>query len=229
MSVAKAALRSLLLIGAVLAAMTLFKSPEYPMFALLAIPVIALLFIATLTPNRQAAHDYLVRSIVVTKSALKSPEDRDRLRADVAGEGSKTKRRPSFLRIASALLVIGIPIFVLYNVALIQLDRELRHRISYALGGTAGLRIALQELYLLDDRWGTSAKELDHPTRDDYPDGGYYELEKDGVIRIRFTVIPKLKKVSITMTPTKTEEGFDWECRAEGDIVQAILPSVCRD
>ena len=209
--------------------MTLFKLPENPMFALLAFPVIVLLFIAALTPNRQAAHDYLVRSIVVMKFAVKSSEDRDRLSKLVSDKDSRTKRTPSLLRIASAIFVIGFPVFILYNVALMQFDRELRSRIGYALGGTTGLRNALEEYYLFEDRWGTSDTELGHPTRGDYPDGGFYELEEDGVIRIRFTVIPKLKKISITVTPENTDEGFDWKCRVEGDISRAILPAACRD
>ncbi len=92
LSVGMAALRSLLLIAAVFAAMTLFRIPENPMFALLAFPVIALLFIAALTPNRQSAYDYLVRSIVVKKFAVKSPEDRDRLSKLVADKASRNRR-----------------------------------------------------------------------------------------------------------------------------------------
>ena len=42
--------------------------------------------------------------------------------------------------------------------------------------------------------WAPAAKQ-------DYPDGGYYELEEDGVIRIRFTVKPELKKGSIILSP----------------------------
>jgi uncharacterized RDD family membrane protein YckC len=228
LSLAMAALRSLLLIAAVFAVMTLFKIPENPMFALLVFPVIALLFITALTPNRQSAYDYLVGSIVVKKFAVKSAEDRDRLSKLVADKESRKKRAPTLGKIATAIFATGIPVLVFYFMALVQFDRELRSRIGYALGGTTELRLALEEFYLVEDRWGTSATELGYPTRGDYPDGGFYELEEDGVIRIRFTVIQKLKKISITVTPEDTDEGLDWKCRMEGDISQAILPSVCR-
>jgi len=229
LSIVTAALRSLLLIVAVVGATTLFRIPENPLFAFLAFPVIALLFIAALTPNRQAAHDYLAGSIVVKRFSVKSSEDRNRLSKLVADKPSRANRKPTFKRILSALVVTGFPVIILYNFALMQFDRELRSRIGYAIGETAGLRAALEEFYLYEDRWSTSELELGHPTRAAYPDGGFYELEEDGVIRIRFTVIPKLKKISITLTPENVDERYEWRCRSAGDIPQALLPSACRN
>jgi len=94
---------------------------------------------------------------------------------------------------ASAVVAVTLPVFGLYNVALMQLDRELRR-----------------------------------PVREDYRDGGYFELEENGVIRIRFTVIPKLKKIQLLVIPTWNDDELTWQCHTKGDISQGVLPSVCR-
>ena len=61
-----------------------------------------------------------------------------------------------------------------------------------------------------------------------YPDGGYYELEDGGVIRIRFTVKPELKKGSIVLAPKLENDKIVWQCRSEGDIAPHYLGSLCR-
>lgn len=227
----RAAARSLLLIGGVVGAMTLFEVPKNPNYLLLAVPVMLVLFAGVFTPNRQSGHDYLVRSIVVMKDALETTEARAALRDYVAcNDGGLLKlRRPTALEVTSAVVAVGLPVFGLYNVALSQFDRELRARMSYAYQETRELRVALQEVYLYEERWGSTAADLGTPTRVDYPDGGYYELEEDGSIRIQFTVIPKLKKVQLVITPDWNDGELDWQCRAEGEIAQAVLPSRCRD
>lgn len=227
----RALLRSVLLVVLIEAAMTLFHVPSNPNYLIIAIPTIAVLFLAVLTPNHQAGHDFLARSLVVVKDALKSPQARSELReyaANVDPELRKQKK-PSALRVMLAVIVIGIPILGMFNMALMQFDRELRARIGYALSGTVELRIALQQVYLDEHRWTMTESDLGVATKVDYPDGGYYELEEDGVIRIRFTVIPKLRKISLVLIPRWKEDELDWECRVEGEISQAILPSICRD
>ena len=67
------------------------------------------------------------------------------------------------------------------------------------------------------------------PTRTSYPDGGYYELGDDGVIRIHFEVIPELTRGTIVLTPVAGGEEIRWKCRQEGSIVRKHLPYVCRD
>ncbi len=78
---------------------------------------------------------------------MESSKQRNAFREYVASEdpGLLNLRCPSVLEIATALVAVGAPIIGLYNVALMQLDRELLHRISYALSETAELRVALQE------------------------------------------------------------------------------------
>ncbi len=75
----------------------LFKIPVNPYLAVVALAGFALLFLAAITPNRQAAHDLLAHSLVVNRKALKSPEHRELLRAHVADNSpsSRAKRRPS--------------------------------------------------------------------------------------------------------------------------------------
>lgn len=231
LSLAQAVLRSLLLIGGVVAAMTLMEVPSNPDYLFLAIPVIGVLFAGVFTPNRQAGHDYIARSFVVIKDAVATAENRETFREYVGSRepGLARLRRPGVIDIASAIIAIGLPVFGLYSMALSQFDRELRHRISYAYGETRELRAALQEHYLYENRWAGKNSELGTAVRNEYPDGGYFELEDNGVIRIRFTVIPKLKKIQLVVVPVWTDDELEWQCRTEGDISQAILPSWCRE
>ena len=56
-----------------------------------------------------------------------------------------------------------------------------------------------------------------------------YELEDNGVIRIRFTVIPELKRISLLVTPRREGNDLVWKCDVEGEISRATLPAHCRD
>lgn len=73
LSLGRAILRSILLIGLIVAAMTLFKIE--PNIYLLAIALVgyALLFLAALTPNRQAGPDFLAHSIGNAPSTISTP------------------------------------------------------------------------------------------------------------------------------------------------------------
>lgn len=106
---------------------------------------------------------------------------------------------------------------------------ELRYRIGYALGEVTGLKIAEELFYAEYTRWPTNESELGVATKGQYPDGGYYELEDDGVIRIHFTVKPELMKGSIFLSPRLEEEGITWECHTDGDIAGQHLPAACRE
>jgi uncharacterized RDD family membrane protein YckC len=231
LDLSRAALRAMVLIGAIMAAMTLFNVPENPKYLAVAIPTLALLFLAALTTNRQSVHDFVAGSLVVTKDAVKTLESRSELREYVADydSASRAKKRPKPLTIVVAAIVMLIPLFGMYNVALMNFDRELRYRLEYAYRETADLRAALYGVHLQLGYWATTKNELGVETRVDYPDGGYYELEEGGVIRIRFTVIPKLKKISLLIRPTWKEDELVWECRVQGEISRGILPAHCRD
>ncbi len=230
LSVGRAVLRGVLLIGLILAAMSLIQSPPTPYFGIVALVSYVLLILAAVTSNRQAVHDLLAHSLVVNKTALKSPERREQLRQHVTDSDpvSRKQRRPSVLSIVGNMIVLGIPMFVLLNFALVHYDRNLRSRVAYAVREVAPLTLAVEEYYAYYTRWPTKESELGPATRADYPDGGYYELEDDGVIRIRFTVKPELMKGSIVVRPTVEEDGVTWECHADADISRGHLPAACR-
>ncbi len=231
LSLGRAVVRGVLLIGLIAAAMTVLGIPSTPYLSVVALVGYPLLFLAALTPNRQAVHDLLVHSLVVNKIALKSPERRAQLREHVSDSDpiSRKHRRPSIISIVGNVLVLGAPVIVMLVTAQVRHDMNLRSRIGYALSEVTLLKAAVQEYYLDVTRWPTDENELAVPARGDYPDGGYYELEEDGVIRIRFTVKPQLMKGSIVLSP-KIDDGIvTWECHVDGDISGGHLPAACRE
>lgn len=227
---ARAILRSLLLTGLIVAALTLFKLGSYPYFIAMALVSYALLFLAAVTPNRQAGHDLLAHSLVVKRVALKSPVQLDLLREHVSNSNpeSAKQRRPSAIKIAGNLLLLVVPVVFLFNAALMVKDRNLRYRTIYAIEHVADLKNAVNLYYLEHSRWPSRGTGLGTATKAPYPDGGYYELEDDGVIRIRFTVKPELKKGSLVLTPKLENDKIVWQCRSEGDIARHYLGSWCR-
>ncbi len=231
LGLARALVRSVLLTGLIAAALTLFEVPDNPHLGVIVLAAYALLFLAALTPNRQAGHDFLVHSLVVRKAALKSPELQAHL-AELASNNdpvSRRQRKPSVKNIIGDVLALGIPVIVIYTFALVSYDMELRHRVAYAITETTLLKGAVSEYYLDKNRLPANATELGTGTRTDYPDGGYYELEDDGVIRIRFTSKPKLMKGSIVVSPTVEEDRIIWECHADGDFAKKYLIARCRE
>ena len=230
-SLSRACLRSVLLAGLIVATLSLFKIDSNPYFVIIALVGYVLLFLAALTPNRQAGHDLLARSLVVNRIALKSPEHLGQLHEHVldGDPASRRQRRPSTIRIAANLLLLVVPVLVLLTIAQIANDRDLRYRTRYALEQVADLKTAVQIYYLEHRRWPSDESNLGAANRKDYPDGGYYKLEQDGVIRIRFTVKPELLKGSIVLVPTLESDSFTWQCRAEGDFAQQYLSPWCRE
>jgi uncharacterized RDD family membrane protein YckC len=231
LSLARAALRSAGLVGLFAVVFLLFKIPVNPYLAVVALAGYALLFLAAVTPNRQAAHDFLAHSLVVNRTALKTPERRDQLREHVADNDpdSRSERRPSAIRMVVDACVLGVPVFILFNVALMQYDRDLIYRTGYAVAKLQGLKTGIEIYHQEFSRWPDHDSDLGIETRADYPDGGYYELEDAGVIRVRFTVIPDLVKGSIVLSPQVQDEGYTWVCRSEGGIARNHLPAPCRD
>ena len=231
LSLSRAALRAMLLVGGIEAAMTLFLVPEKPWFLTIAAPTVVLLFLAALTTNRQGIHDLLAGSLVVMRDAVKTSASRNNIREYVAANdlATRAKRRPKAFRILVAGMLVFVVLFGMYNIALLQFDRELRYRVEYAYRETGDLRAALLGAKTRLGYWATTKEELGAETRAAYPDGGYYQLEENGVIRIRFTVIPKLKKISVIIGPNWNGEEFVWACRVEGEISQGMLPARCRE
>ena len=231
LSMRRAIVRSIALIGLIFAAMLVVSVPSTPYFGAIALVGYAFLFLAALTPNRQAGHDLLARTIVINKIALNSPAHLIQLREHVSGSDpvSRKQRRPSVLSIAGNLIVLGIPVFAFYSMGKIGYDRELQVRTGYALGAVTELQTAVEEFYAEYRRWPAIESALRADTKGHYPDGGYYELEDNGVIRIHFTVNPDLMKGSILLNPSLKGDDIAWECRSDGDISRVHLPKACRE
>ena len=230
-SFVRALLRSAILIGLIVATFSLFKSGSNPYIVAIALVSYGLLFLAALTPNRQAAHDLLAHSLVVNRIALKSPQHLDQLRGHVRDSDTAPgkQRRPSIIRIVGNLLLLGVPVLALLTAGQVANEKDLRYRIGYAIGEVADLKTAVNLYYVEHTRWPSNESELGVATKAHYPDGGYYELEDDGVIRIRFTVKPELKKGSIILFPGVGNEKFVWQCRSEGGFEQQYLGPWCRE
>jgi hypothetical protein len=75
----------------------------------------------------------------------------------------------------------------------------------------------------------SDAAELGAGEKALYPDGGYYVLEPEGRIRIRFTVKRELKNRSIVLMPKFDEGDVNWACAADSGILQRYLPASCRE
>ena len=105
---------------------------------------------------------------------------------------------------------------------------QLRHRVGYAVGQTAMLKAHVQEYYLDVRRWPTKGSDLGAATRVEFPDGGYYELEDDGVIRIHFTATPELMNGSVVLSPAVGKDGITWKCHADG-LWKGHMIAACRN
>lgn len=231
LSFGRAALRSASLVGLIVLAMAPFELSFNALFGAIALAGYSLFFLAAITPNRQAAHDLLAHSIVANRTALKSPQRRNQLLQHVwdSAPASRRQRGPSILSILGNLFVLGVPLFMMLTVRDVIDDRDLRFRTNYAVGAVRGLQSAEEVFYQEYGRWPTNETELGAATREDFPDGGYYELEDNGAIRIRFTVKPALMKGSIVLRPLLDDVRIVWQCRSEGDLKPNHLPATCRD
>jgi uncharacterized RDD family membrane protein YckC len=227
----RATFRSAALAGLVAGAFLILEVPPRALQLGGALLAYALAFLAAVTPNRQGAHDWLAQSIVVNRKTLNSTERREQLAAHLSDVDPATlhKRRPTVLRMTGDAIGLAVPVFVLFNVALMQHDRDIVYRTNYAYWETANLKTAVAAYHDVYGEWPGPGSDLGVSPRGNYPDGGYYELEDDGVIRIRFEVLPDLVKGNIVVTPVLGEDGFEWKCHAEGEIARNHLPADCRD
>ncbi len=227
----RAAARSVLFVSGMIGVWTIRKVPESPWFLLVVAPSLGIFCSALFTANRQGLHDFVAQSVVVMARTIRSPNDRRALREQIAHSADLpwAMKRPSFSRAIFPLVLIFVLVFGVYNMTLVQYEMGLRGRIGYAYQQTVGLRAALETSYRTSGTWGASEEELGVPTRVDFPDGGYYLLEDDAVIGIRFTVIPKLKRISLLVSPRWEGEVLFWECSVEGEISGGTLPAHCRN
>ena len=191
---------------------------------------IAVGLVAIFTPNRQGIHDLLSGSIVVNRKALNNEVNRLQIIARVNDNDPKTlpDRRPSILSIIINLIAIAIPLLLLQLSNNVRFQKDLRVRTSYAIYSAKSLKNAISEYYHVEGQWPDKSSKAISPIKHSYPDGGYYQLEDDGVISIHFTVKPLLMKGSLWLTPTIHNEKIIWTCHNKGEIENMYLPSNCR-
>lgn len=225
----RAVLRSVVLALLIAATWSIIDVPQRSWMLVVALLGYAAVFLAAVTPNRQGLHDIVVRSIVITRKTLNDPERLQLLLAHVADRDAETlqRRRPAVWRTILDAVIIALPAFGLFSMAQLMHDREMITRTYYAYDATETLRTAVAAHYELTSTWPTPADDIGVPAREDYPDGGYYELGNDGEILIYFEVLPELTRGVIVLTPVPGEE-VRWKCRQRGTIRQAYLPPVCR-
>lgn len=113
MGLARATLRGLLIVGLICASLTVLAAPSKPYLGLVALVAYGLLLLGALTSKRQAAHDLLVRSLVVRAKALRRPEYRAYL-AELAADTTRAfgrELKPSFMSLIEAVIVLGLPAY----------------------------------------------------------------------------------------------------------------------
>jgi uncharacterized RDD family membrane protein YckC len=227
----RAIVRAVVFLSGVLGISVLAQVPENRWLLLVVAVSLAAFWLALFTKNRQGLHDLIVRSVAVKSAAIKSPEHRSEIRG-YTERNTKSPWKSTQPRFARVILASVLPVVVLvglYNAALVRYEMGLRLRISYAYSETSSLRSALEAAYRTTDQWEKSEAMLGTPTKLDFPDGGYFILEDEGVIRIRFTVIRELKRISLVVTPHWDGNTLNWNCRAEGEIAGGALPAHCRN
>ena len=223
-------LRAVMLMAMVGAALMFFRTPGDP-WQLAGIVGLAALVPAIVSTNRQGVHDLLARSIVVNRTTLSSEKRRAALLAHLASPETATrpKRRPSIPRIVFDVLVLVVPVYMVWTVSLVAVDRDIRSRASYAVGEVSALKNAVAAHHEAYEEWPTADTDLGVPAYERYPDGGFFELQEDGVIRIRFEVMRQLKSGSLVLRPQADAEAVVWNCSVDGYIAPKHLPRVCRE
>lgn len=189
-----------------------------------------LLLVPVVTRHRQAIHDFAARSIVVNRRAQQTDKAHERMLAFLADNnaGSQRARRPSILKISIDAVALAVPIVVMTIGVQTATQKNMYARVAYAISQTEAMQRAVELHYLAEGRWPDSESELGMPLRHAYPDGGFFKLDDDGVIRIQFEVRPELKHGSILLAPHADQADIDWHCRIDGAIDERFVLNLCR-
>ncbi|MDX1498951.1 MAG: RDD family protein [Woeseiaceae bacterium] len=230
LDIRRALLRAASLLALYLLVMFCFWSPAHPLTPVASVVAFSVIFSAAVTPNRQAGHDLLANSIVVNRRAVKVPEQRAVLLAHVADPDRRpwNSRRPSVFSIIGNAVVLLVPMAIIATAVSAAIDMDIRSRVVYAVEQTRGLQHELMFYREEHGRWPAPDTLLPFETGGRYPAGGGYELERDGVIRIRFDSKRQLRYGSLVLRPAFRDGMPAWQCHAEGGIERRYLPSLCR-
>ena len=224
-----AGLRAVLVLTVLFCWLWLLGDPVSWARGVLSLLACATLMLGALLPRRQTGHDLIAGSIVVKRKAWHQAELRERLGEEPTGKvcapGDRWRR---FAELSQAVILLGGLTFGLHLMAMVAYDRGLRTRTSYAIDRARALQEPISSFYREHGRLPDDAAEIGvrGPTR--YPDGGYFEMEPHGVIRIRFERLPELIAGSIALRPIANDGELEWECRADGGMRPSNLPAVCR-
>lgn len=224
--------RSIALFSLLAAIAYILNFQSTPYVAFVALVPCALLWLAAVTPHRQGAHDIFAGSVVVNRRATKSAEQQAKMRAFLADKNpaSRHRRRPSIYRMVMNTVALAVPLFAFTVAIQASNQMKVRSRVAYALSNVSYLKAAVTEYYLDTARWPRSEAEAGTPIRGVYPDGGGYQLEDRGIIRIYFSSNPALVNVSLLLRPTEDHANrVYWDCFYDGEIGTGLLPAACRE
>lgn len=224
--------RSIALFGLLAAIAYILNFQSTPYVAFVALVPCALLWLATVTPHRQGAHDIFAGSVVVNRKATKSAEQQAEMREFLADKDpdSRRRRRPPIYRMVIDAILLAAPLFAITVAIQASNQMNVRSRVAYALSNVGHLKAAVTEYYLDTARWPRSKAEAGVPIRGVYPDGGGYQLEDRGIIRIYFSSNRALVNVSLLLRPTEDHANrVYWDCFYDGEIAMGILPAACRE
>jgi len=190
-----------------------------------------LTFIPSVTAHRQGLHDFLSHSVVVNYRPIRSSQAEQRMVEFLTDPDadSRQHRRPSIYKMIVDAVVLAIPILVIITGVQVAQQKNMYARMAYAMTETYDMQAAVDSYYESTGRWPSNESDVGMPLRQNYPAGGYYQLEDDGVIRIQFEVRPELRNGSILFIPTLKDGEISRDCRTVGDIERRFVPSSCRD
>ena len=227
----RALLRATVKTTVLAAAASLVGFAEHAWLLFIAVPGLIMAFLAAVTPYHQALHDVVARTVTVKRSFLAKTEGCEQLASIRIGTDTDRWRRFRGRRILGVLndaAIVAIPIVLIVMAMPVVVDRDLHYRTNYAFNETSGLRTGLEFFHIERGRWPRDAEEFGEVARTHYPDGGYYELEQDGRIRIRFEHKKLLKEGSIVLIPVVATDGYTWTCAGADGFDNRRLPYACR-
>jgi len=186
---------------------------------------VILLLIPVFHPKKHALHNILLGTQVIYGDM-----------PIVSNEQHIIIEDQQYWAIASIFKTLGEALFILFFIGVLHIgfsathNRDLIARTIYALNKTHDLKIQIEEFYLYHKHYAENKTELSEFSQIAFPDGGGARVEKDGVIRIWFDVLPELKNGNIWLTPNKPNDDqiMEWNCTSK-NIKKNWLPSTCRN
>jgi len=168
-------------------------------------------------PRRESLFDLIAGTLVA------------RMKAEPQSVAEAPPQSPRLLRVVAAVTPCVLVGYVLSTFVGVNLERNLRARVGYAVEQTRPLQERLADYHSHKQRW-PSPTALGVPEWTPYRDGGGYRLKGDGVIEISFSVLPELKGHTVTLRPTIAAPGDAprWRCSSDVGFAR-MLPAACRE